>query len=129
MSGHTPGPWEAFESTEKTPFPAGVPVAVGTVEGEGAQTSIICEMVCQGGGKYDPAETEANAHLIAAAPALRDALEKVDRYFSACAKAWSANEGRVVTESGQPCVAADGLDRLAEEAGAAARAALAEVKP
>lgn len=67
----TRGPWKAFESIEECPFPAGVPVAVGTEEGRGAKGSIVCSMYAQGSnGKYSSETTADNARLIAAAPDL-----------------------------------------------------------
>lgn len=45
------------------------------------------------------------------------ALQACDVYFKACAKAWEANEGRVVNSVGDPIVQAEGLDELANTAG------------
>ena len=75
MTSHTPGPWQAYESSERAPFPIGVPVEVGTVVGRGAKIGTICEMNGQGvDGKYSSEVTAANARLIAAAPDLLAAL-------------------------------------------------------
>ncbi|MCA9647858.1 MAG: hypothetical protein KC492_44510 [Myxococcales bacterium] len=77
MSAHTPGPWEAFESIEEQPWPCGAPQAVGTRAGKGARGTLVCDMRAAGplDGPYSPNETWANARLIAAAPALYEALD------------------------------------------------------
>jgi hypothetical protein len=53
------------------------------------------------------------------------ALRACDRYFSACARAWAADEGRIANESGHILVEAEGLDELADEAGELVGRALA----
>lgn len=60
-----------------------------------------------------------------AAEPLVEALEKVDRYFKACAVAWDANDGKVVNTEGHIIVEADGLDKLADAAGIATGQVLA----
>jgi len=72
-----PGPWVAVEYNERCEFPSGVAIAVQTAAEPYARTGTICAMIGQGDGTYDPAVTTANAHLIAAAPAMREALEEV----------------------------------------------------
>jgi hypothetical protein len=54
MSEHTPGPWEAHETGEGHPWPAGVLTAVYKVGSERLKTDCICDLIAQGDGKYDP---------------------------------------------------------------------------
>jgi hypothetical protein len=72
----TPGPWRAYEASERCPLPAGVAVEVGTAASAGARSATICEMIGQGSdGRYSSETTNANADLIASAPDLYAALE------------------------------------------------------
>ena len=57
-----------------------------------------------------------------------EALEKVDEYFTATARAWSLNEGRVINQQGKVVVEAEGLDELADVAGVAVLKALESYK-
>ena len=77
MSEHTPGPWEAHETGEGSPWPAGVLTAVYKAGSKRFKTDCICEMVAQGDGKYDPKVTDANALLIAAAPDMVAEIERL----------------------------------------------------
>jgi len=65
MPSHTPGPWEEYSGGE-------------TIHSAGG--SLIC-IVCPEGHTLDSAD-RANAHLIAAAPELVEALEAVLGTFS-----------------------------------------------
>lgn len=91
---HTPGPWKSYESSERSPFPAGCPVEVGTEVGRGAKTGTICEINAQGDGKYEPAVTAANAYLIAAAPDLLEACRLTLELFASLPN--SKHSGRIV---------------------------------
>jgi hypothetical protein len=75
----TPGPWIAVDWTAETPFPVGVAVAVQK-EGTHDAPGRICELIAQGSGRYSPETTNANAHLIAAAPELLDAVKALIRW-------------------------------------------------
>lgn len=70
MSGHTPGPWR-FDAE------------YGRVEADGRR---VCDMPSAGLSLY-PEEYEANARLIAAAPAMLEALRRI-----ASQSLWSDNE-------------------------------------
>lgn len=97
MSKFVPGPYKAYESTEACPFPAGVPVSIGTAEGKGSKLSIVCDMIAQAeDGKYSPEVTRATAELLAAAPELLDMLQKLTA-SNAC---FIANSGD--TETNDP---------------------------
>ena len=61
-------------------------------------------------------------------PALVEALEQVERYFTACYIAWHANEGRVMDTTGRPVAEAEGLARLCDQAAQAVRAAIMQAK-
>lgn len=67
---HTPGPW-TYGGTS-----AGTPTAIMHPDG---RTQIALAMVCHGqlSAEIDTDEADANARLIAAAPAMRDALELI----------------------------------------------------
>jgi hypothetical protein len=93
---HSPGPWKAYERSERCPIPAGVAVEVGTEAGHGARTGTICEMVGQGAGKYDPRVTDANARLIAAAPELLDALHDALAELSPLMLAYRAEHAETI---------------------------------
>lgn len=75
MSGHTEGPWRI---TNKRPR---------RVVREGGK--VICTAVLHNGAggkkdiRKDTSEAEANAHLIAAAPELKEALEDLVFWFDA----------------------------------------------
>lgn len=64
--GHTPGPWEVCGQFVRTPFRHGEPGAAGLM---------IADVRF---GIWPPAQHEANARLIAAAPALLEALKAAD---------------------------------------------------
>jgi hypothetical protein len=81
MSKHTPGPWEAHETGEGLPWPAGVLTAVYKAGSERLKTDCICDLIAQGDGKYDPDVTNANARLIAAAPDLLEAAQHIAGWF------------------------------------------------
>ena len=55
---------------------------------------------------------------------LVEALEKVDVYFKACARAWESGDGKVFNSEGKTVVEADGLDELCEIAAEAVSKAL-----
>jgi hypothetical protein len=76
VTKHTPGPWVVVEADEMTPLPAGVILAVHTAAEPWKKEGCICEIIAQGDGAYDSATTDANAHLIAAAPDLKRELEE-----------------------------------------------------
>lgn len=61
-AGHTPGPWKVYRATN------GLVIGVGDAEGGGV-------MDPRGGLWLDGPEREANARLIAAAPAMYEALK------------------------------------------------------
>lgn len=63
--GHTPGPWEVCGQFVRTPFRHGEPGAAGLM---------IADVRF---GIWPPAQHDANARLIAAAPAMLEALTKV----------------------------------------------------
>lgn len=65
MSVHTPGPWACLHGSVYTQPLAGAPIAP------------IARMDREAGNGTSPVERDANAHLIAAAPELLDALEEV----------------------------------------------------
>jgi len=76
---HTPGPWEVHGDTTSQLF---------YVHGSNA----VCD-IRRGSGQYGdgrfhrtPAEDEANARLIAAAPKLAEALKSCERVFAAWVK-------------------------------------------
>ncbi len=71
------------------------------------------------------AATNETAELRAEVGRLRGAVELCNRYFTGCAKAWLANEGRLVNDNGNAYVQSEGLDDLANQAGEAVVAALA----
>jgi hypothetical protein len=92
MTAHTPGPWTAVECDEGSQYPAGVAVAVHKQSEPWKATGAICHMVGQGDGEYSSDVTNANARLIAAAPALLEAAKaalqaiEAEDYFLECAK-------------------------------------------
>lgn len=82
MSKHTPGPWKAYESTERCPLPAGCYVEVGTLADGGAKIGAICDLVAQGeNGRYSSTVTTANAFLLAAAPELLEACRQFVHWY------------------------------------------------
>ncbi len=77
---HKPGPWEAVEHTANFPFPVGVCCRV-VEKGGFTREHTICDITAQGDGKYEPAVTNANARLIAAAPELLAACKLALKAF------------------------------------------------
>lgn len=82
ISEPTPGPWIAVEADEMSPLPAGVMVAVHAAAEPWKATGTICELNGQGDREYDPAVTNANARLIAAAPELLALCREVLSLFA-----------------------------------------------
>lgn len=56
----------------------------------------------------------------------REALKAVDTYFKACANAWEANEGRVVSEKGAVIEGTEDIESLCNIAGNLVRGALSK---
>ena len=70
MSAHTPGPWKASRRYADTIV----------IEGDGGYRHIVgvgADEITESGGEEMSAEQEANARLIAAAPELLAALERL----------------------------------------------------
>jgi hypothetical protein len=89
MGKHTPGPWEAFEGGR-----FGKDVVITSQSRIDNSKGSICEMDIYFDGEHGE-QQEANAHLIAAAPDLLEALEsalkqmehdivKIDSEWGAC---------------------------------------------
>ena len=78
QSKHTPGPWRTIESTNKT---------MRTVVGPDfpGQGYIADVNLCRTNDAQD-VDGEANAHLIAAAPAMYDALRELTNAFALVVK-------------------------------------------
>lgn len=91
--GTTPGPWKACEHPEGR---AGIRAV------NGSKMVARCEAMF-GRGHVDASEWEANAHLIAASPALYEALEIAMEYVN-----WLPPEGR---EAFKACAAALAIAR------------------
>lgn len=74
MSKHTPGPWVVDEKWPNTRFPSYMPIsgAIGQPQEHRALANVVTAI---GGERYE--EGEANARLIAAAPDLLKALERL----------------------------------------------------
>jgi hypothetical protein len=69
---HTPGPWTVGTPNNKTENDIGI-------HGGDDDGYIICDMQTDG---YSDEVQEANAHLIAAAPALLSLVERMEQRFS-----------------------------------------------
>lgn len=74
-SNWSPYPWEARESG------GGVFDHVA-IKGKYGNTGKICELIAQGDGKYDYRVTNANAHVLAAAPELYEACVYMHRLLT-----------------------------------------------
>lgn len=80
MSAHTPGPWEVYRDGEVRHI-----VAAGSVVDEPngtLQADWVAELEPDSTG-HDEEQCEADARLIAAAPAMLAALETIERYLAA----------------------------------------------
>ena len=102
-------------------------------QNEDSPVAIVSGQFAQGEqGLGDNGIDEANAARLALSWNSHDelvaALQACDTYWRACAKAWAAGDGKVINEDGHTIVEAEGLDELADAAGDATRAALANLK-
>ena len=102
ITGHTPGPW--IIDHERI-GPPGEPVAL-LCDAHAPESGTVVEWP-RFGEVVDDAENEANARLIASAPALLEALENIVKVFAGC--------------DGDDCKCYEDGQRIAEEAIAKAK--------
>ncbi|ANI79040.1 hypothetical protein [Sphingobium sp. EP60837] len=72
-TAHTPGPWEARMSARRTHFKI-LHSARGKGDGYNNRVAETCQWSPAAGPQIDPTEAAANAHLMASAPDMLDAL-------------------------------------------------------
>ena len=84
-----------------------------TVIGSDGQLVAVCSHECI---LSRVEEMEANACLIAAAPALLEACKAFDAYWRECARMWHENDGRVAETRNGAIVVGGNLDELGERA-------------
>jgi hypothetical protein len=70
----TPGPWKAFYKRKYDEWHVAMPYGGGS--------SMLCPLASDGIEAPDPSQREANAHLIAAAPELYEALDAICSEFA-----------------------------------------------
>jgi hypothetical protein len=84
--------------------------------------------ICAISASLDMPEYKANAHLIAAAPDMYEALQATDKYFKGCVKAWANGERMMPDNTSAVRVASDDLDGLCDRAAELVARAIARAK-
>lgn len=99
MSGHTPGPWSVGHTSRQNidsrlPEMHQTAVHVGDESNAGNCLAIVY-LGGDGALRYDPESVQANAHLIAAAPAMLEALKAWERWYSEDSTEFARDSARI----------------------------------